>query len=374
MTLKNINLDAVVQKIEQASVEDKATAIVEAISEIAEQHYTSTVHQYQKDAQELEATKQNISKFGLRSLTGEEKSFIEQVAKQSFVGSNVALIPESTVEYVFEDLKKAHPLFEKITWAPAGMKKWVLSERTGKSIWGALTSAITEEISTEIKELSLDVHKLSSFLYVPKGIIVLGHAWIDKFVRTCLEESSKEGLEFGIVAGDGKTSPIGLLKDLAGAVVNGVYPDKTAIAITDLGPDSFGVAALPILNRNGAREVSKIVILANQNELDTKIYKATHVKGFGGYQKAELYKDFEFIASSEVPANRAIAFIPGKYVAGITSMGIDASKDYKFLEDLMTYAVVAYGNGRLISNDDAVVLNITGLKALVPLVETLTVV
>lgn len=371
MKLKNINLDAIVEKINLAPVEEKSSAIVQAIQEIAEQHYAETVKEYQRDAQELEASKQNISKFGLRNLTGEEKNFMDMVAKQAFVGPNVALIPETTVEFIFEDLKKAHPLFEKISWAPAGMKKWILSERTGKSIWGALTAAITEQIGTEIKELSLDVHKLSSFIYVPKGIVALGHAWIDKFVRTCLEESSKEGLEYGIVAGDGKTSPVGLLKDLAGAVVEGVYPNKTPVAITDLGPDSFGATVLPVLNRSGAREVSKIVILANQNELDTKIYKATHVKGFGGYQKAELYKDFEFIASSEVPANKAIAYLPGKYVAGITSMGIDTSKDYKFLEDLYTYAVISFGNGRLIANDDAVVLDITNLEALVPTVQNI---
>ena len=371
MKLKNINLDAIVEKINLAPADEKSAAIVEAIQEIAEQEYSGLVQQYQAEAQELEATKQNISKFGLRNLTGEEKSFMDQIAKQAFVGTNTVLIPETTVEYVFEDLKKAHPLFEKVSWAPAGMKKWLLSERSGKSIWGTLTATITEQIATEIKELQLDVHKLSSFIYVPKGIVNLGAVWIDKFVRTCLEESSKEGLEAGIVAGNGKDAPIGLLKNINGAVVEGVYPDKTPVAVTDLGPDSFGVSVLSVLNRTGARDVSKIVIVANQNELDTKIYKATHVKGFAGYQKAELYKDFEFIASSEVPANRAIAYLPGKYVAGVTSMGIDTSKDYKFLEDLMTYAVVAYGNGRLVANDDAVVMDITNLEALVPTVQNI---
>lgn len=374
MTLKNIDLDLIVQKIEHAPTEEKAKVIVEAISEIAEQHYAETVKEYQRDAQELLASKQNIAKFGLRNLTAEEKQFMGNIAKQSFTGSNINLIPETTVDFIFEDLKKTHPLFDYVTFAPAGMKKWMLSDRSGKSVWGALTSAIVEEINTSITSISLDVHKLSSFLYVPRGIINLGEAWIDKFVRTCLEEASLEGLEAGIVAGDGKDAPIGLLKNLEGSVVLGVYPNKAPVVVTDFGPDSFGASVLPVLNRNGARVVDQIVIIANQNEIDTKIYKATHVKGFGGYQKAELYKNFVFVASSEVPANRAIAYLPKRYVAGISSMGVDASKEYKFLEDLITYAVVTYGNGQLIANDDAVVLDITNLKALIPVVETLPVV
>ncbi len=371
MNLKDINLDLVVQKIEQAPTEDKAKAIVEAITEIAEQHYAGTVEQYQKDAQNLEASKQNITKFGLRNLTSEEKQFMENVAKQAFTGSNINLIPETTLDFVFEDLKKSHPLFDHVTFAPAGMKKWVLSDVSGKSVWGAISSTITEEIAAAINSINLDVHKLSSFLYVPKGIVNLGATWIDKFVRASLEEASSQGMEAGIVAGDGKNAPIGMLKNLGGAVVDGVYPDKTPVAITDLGPDSFGTSILPTLNRNGARVVDQVVIVANQNEIDTKIYKATHAKGFAGYQKAELYKNFVFVASSEVPANRAIAYIPKKYVAGLSSMGVDSSKDYKFLEDLITYAVVAYGNGRLVANDDSVVLDITNLEPLVPVVENI---
>lgn len=374
MTLKNIDLNTIVQKIESAPTEDKAKAIVDAISEVAEQHYAETITQYQKDAEELEATKQSVSKFGLRNLTNEEKSFMSKVAKQTFTGSSVDLIPQTTIDYIFEDIKKAHPLFDYITFAPAGINKWMLSDRNGRSIWGPLTGAITEEIEASINVINLDVHKLSSFLYVPKAIVNLGEVWIDKFVRECLEEANSEGLEYGIIAGDGKTSPIGMLKDISGAVVDGVYPDKTPVAITNLGPDSFGSAVLGTLNRNGTRAVDQVVIIANQLEIDSKIYKATHARGFGGYAKAELYKNFVFVASSQVPANKAIAYIPKRYVAGISSMGVDASREYKFLEDLITYAVVAYGNGRLIANDDAVVLDITNLEALVPLVETLPVV
>ena len=53
-------------------------------------------------------------------------------------------------------------------------------------------------------------------------------------------------------------------------------------------------------------------------------------------------------------------------------MGIDYSDHYKFLEQLRTYVVVTYGNGRLISNDDAVVLDISKLAPLTPMVKSET--
>ena len=220
--------------------------------------------------------------------------------------------------------------------------------------------------------MDLDVNSLSAFMFVPKAIINMGYKWIDKFVRVVLLEVNEEGIEEGIIAGNGKDAPIGLLKDIEGSVVNGVYPDKEAVAITDLGPDSFGTSVLSILNRNGKRNVDTVVIIANQNELDTKIYKATHVLGFNGYVKADNYKNFEYVASPEVPENKAIAYLPNKYTAGISRMGIDHSDHYKFLEQLRTYAILTYGNGRLISNDDAVVLDITNLKPLKPIVITET--
>lgn len=51
-------------------------------------------------------------------------------------------------------------------------------------------------------------------------------------------------------------------------------------------------------------------------------------------------------------------------------MGIDFSDHYKFIEQLRTYTILTYGNGRLKSNDDAVVLDITNLEALKPIVKT----
>ena len=377
MKFNEKKIEDLVKELNEAPAEQKSQKIIETIQSIIDESYADTIAQYQREFEEYSATKESDAKFGLRSLTEAEKQWIDRAIKQedtsSLKGKEIDYLPETTVSYIFEDLKTAHPLFEHIDWAPAGVQKWFLSERSGKATWGKLTRAIIDQIEAELETLDLEVNSLSAFMFVPKAIINMGYKWIDRFVRTILLEVNEEGIESGIIAGNGKDAPIGLLKDLKGSVQEGVYPDKKAVEITDLGPDDFGTKVLPILNRKGTRNVDVIVMIANQNELDTKIYKATHVLGFNGYVKADNYKNFVYVASPDVPENRAIAYLPKKYTAGISRMGIDYSDHYKFLEQLRTYTVVTYGNGRLKSNDDAVVLDITNLKALKPVVETETV-
>ena len=374
MKFNEKKIEDLIKELNDAPAEQKSEKIVETIQSIVDENYAEVINQYQREFEEYSASKENDKKFGLRSLTAEEKQWIDRAIKQedtsSLTGNEIDYLPETTVSYIFEDLKTAHPLFQYIDWAPAGVQKWFLSERSGKATWGKLTRAIIDKIEAGIKTLDLEVNSLSAFMFVPKAIINMGYKWIDRFVRTVLLEVNEEGLETGIIAGNGNDAPIGLLKDLEGSVQSGVYPDKTPVEITDLGPDSFGKLVLPTLNRGGKRNVDTIVIIANQNELDTKIYKATHVLGFNGYVKADNYKKFVYVASPDVPENKAIAYIPNKYTAGISRMGIDYSDHYKFLEQLRTYTVLTYGNGRLKSNDDAVVLDITNLEPLKPIVKT----
>ncbi|MBQ3408913.1 MAG: phage major capsid protein [Clostridia bacterium] len=373
MKFEETTIENLIKELNDAPAEQKSKKIIETMQKIAEEKYANVIAEYQKEYNNYIADNSNDEKFGLRSLTDEEKQWIDMYVKQedtsSLNGRDEIYIPQTTVNYVFEDLKKQRPLFNYIDWAPAGVQKWFLSEKTGVATWGKLTAAIVEKVQAEVSTIDLEANSLSAFMFVPKAIITLGYKWIDKFIRTVLLEVNEDGIQTGAITGNGKDAPIGYMKDLDGAVVNGVYPDRTAVEVTDLGPDSFGENVLPILNRDGDRDVDEILIIANQNEIDTKIYKATHVKTSLGYVKAEPYKKFVFIPCKDVPANKAIAALPNKYVMGISKMGIDYSDHYKFLEQLRTYTVLTYGNGRLKSNDDAVLMDITNLKALVQTVE-----
>ncbi len=370
-------MEDLIKELNDAPAEQKSEKIIETVQKIIDNEYAQTISEYQKEFEEYSASKENDKKFGLRHLTEQEKQWIDRAIKQedtsSLKGKEIDYLPETTVSYIFEDLKTEHPLFQYIDWAPAGVKKWFISERSGKASWGKLTRTIIDQVEATVSTLDMEVASLSAFMFVPEAIIDMGYQWIDKFVRTVILEVNEEGIEEGIIAGNGKDAPIGMLKDLKKAVQEGVYQDKTAVEVTDFGPDDFGTKVLPTLNKDGKRNVDTIVIIANQKELDTTIYKATHVLGFNGYVKADNYKNFVYVASPSVPEHRAIAYVPKKYVCGISRMGIKYSDDYKFLEQLRTYIVKTYGNGRLKDNNDAVVLDITNLKPLIPTVSTETV-
>ncbi len=368
MKFKNVTIDSITQMIEDAPTEQKSAVIAEAIQKFVDEKYNSITEQYQREFLDFQSQADESSKFGLRSLDNEEMSFYDGLINQTLTGKDAVLLPVKTVNYVFEDLKLTHPLFQYLDFAPAGLEKWILSEYTGKSVWGKITAAITAEVEAEIKELDLGTNMISAFMYIPKGILDLGHKWVDKFVREVLNEVLSDGIEEGFVVGNGKDAPIGMNRDLAKPVTEGVYQERDAVAINDFGPDSFNVLALPTLNRSGKRNVDLIIVVANQNEIDTTIFKATHVKGGEGYVKAALPKKFVFVPSRHMPAGKALAFLPKRYRCGLTRLGIDTSKDYKFLERLVTYAIVGYGNGRFVANDDAVLLDITGLEPLVPTV------
>lgn len=374
--INKVEIDSFKEKLESAPQEQKSQVIVETIQNIFDSKYADITEKYREEAELVQADKEAAEKLGLRTLSKKEEQFYEllknkplrQSATDNLGGADDLLMPTTVVDYVFEDLKRDHPLFKHIEFVPAGLQKWILSENSGKAVWGQIRGEIKGQLEAEVKELSLDVNLLTAFMFIPRGIIDLGYKWIDRFVRTILQEAYSDGLEEGIVTGDGNNMPIGLGVDLEGAVVGGVYPEKTAVAITDFGPDSFNKEVLPILNRNGKRPVYKVIVVANQNDLMTIIYKATHNLSSFGYSKAYLPLEFEFVPSQFIEQGKAIAFIPRSYVAGVTNVGIATSDDYKFLERIRTYAIAGYANGSLKSNDSSVVLDITGLKPLATLV------
>ena len=68
---------------------------------------------------------------------------------------------------------------------------------------------------------------MTAFIPIANDMLKLGPEWVERYVRTIITEAMAVGLERGYVAGTGNNEPIGLLKDLKGAVVEGVYPDGT---------------------------------------------------------------------------------------------------------------------------------------------------
>ncbi|MFW1667373.1 phage major capsid protein, partial [Acinetobacter ursingii] len=115
----------------------------------------------------------------------------------------------------------------------------IYADPTSKTaFWGKVPDNIKQILTDGFKVLSLESSKLSGFLAVPKGFFKLGPAYLATYVITFLEETMAATLETAVVSGTGKDMPIGMIKKLSGSV-DGVYPDKPAIALNDLEPLSL---------------------------------------------------------------------------------------------------------------------------------------
>lgn len=78
----------------------------------------------------------------------------------------------------------------------------------------------------------------------------------------------------------------------------------------------------------------------------------------------------EVVISEAVPAGKAVVAMLDNYFVGVgfSKDGvIEFSDEYKFLEDQRTYKIKTYGVGRAICENDALVLDISGLgEAVIP--------
>ncbi len=126
------------------------------------------------------------------------------------------------------------------------------------AFWGTLCAAHREMVAEGFETIPMSLVKLSGFMVVCKAMLDLGPEWLDRYVRTLLAEGYAMALEEGIVAGTGKDMPMGMMKDMEGGAVAGVYPDKTPVILSDLTPKTLGQTVMSPLTRNGKREVDTI--------------------------------------------------------------------------------------------------------------------
>lgn len=325
---------------------------------------------------------------GHHTLTSEEKKFYERLdglVRDGFSqGVTNVPLPQTIVERVFEDLTASHPLLEIVEFVPTPARVELVYNADGVKMaqWGKLDDKITKELSTGFKVMNLSAGKLSAFLPVSSSVLDLGPEWLDEYVRTVLGEAIAEGLEEGIIKGNGKEQPVGMIKDLAQATdPESGYKDKETVTISALDPENYA-KILGTLTKHPAesgeartRDVAEVVMIVNPATYLTKIYPTVVTKNANGtYVEAFPYPT-RVIKSAAVPADKAIFGINQKYFFGLCSDRggkIDASDHVKFLDDQRVYKVKLYGNGIAKDNNAFVYADIAGLKPTYPTVNTVT--
>ena len=185
----------------------------------------------------------------------------------------------------------------------------------------------------------------------------LGPAWLDRFTRAILGEALANGLEDGIIDGNGLLEPVGMNKDLSAAVdpITGCVT-KTQIPVADFSAESYGglISQLAVGPNGVIRTIKEVLLIVNPVDYLTRVMPATSQLINGVWVKDIFPFPTKVIQSTKVTAGSAIMGIGKKYFMGIgTAKGgkIEYSDEYHpFLEDERVYLIKLYGTGRPVDN------------------------
>ena len=379
--IKLKGVDEIRAKLQQAVANNDSEAFSAAMSEMM-QHIASGIQQdYETQIAELqqELDQRILSARGVRQLTKEERDYYEKLSgamrsanpKQAVENLNEVL-PRTVVDSVFEELRNKHPLLSRINFIPSAGNVEILMNTNGyqEAAWGELCDEIVKELTAGFKAIPAGLFKLSAFLPVCKAMLDLGPEWIDRFVRETLYEALANGLEAGVVTGDGNKKPIGMNRQVGEgvSVTGGVYPEKVAIPVTDLGPATVGalVAQIAVNATGHARTVNDILLLVNPVDYFSKVMPATTVMAPDGtYRNDVLPYPMTVIQVPALAEGTAVMGPANRYfaTAGTAKEGrIEASDHAQFLQDKRVYLIKAYANGMPKDNNSFLKLDISGLK------------
>lgn len=372
--LKQENMQ-LMQALSQALKDDDQDAMAAAFTQFANGVQERIMEEYGDLRQSQDAAV--LASRGIRQLTSEEKTFYQawiDAAKspnpqQALIDIQKAM-PETIIDSVIEDMQEAHPLLSAIDFinCQGAIKMIVNADNIDLATWDALTTAIATELAGKIDTMDMTLAKLSAFIPVAKDMLALGPVWLDNYVRIILSEASAGGLEKGILKGTGKNQPIGMCKDLDGAVTQGVYADKTKVKLTTLEPVEYCAVVAPLAKKplGGYRTVPEVMLVVNPVDYIQKVLPSSTVRATDGTYKNNIFPyPTKVVQSAVLDEGEGIMGLAKKYFMGIgagSSGKIEYSDEYQFLEDNRVYITKMYGMGRPKDNNAFQYLDITSLK------------
>lgn len=366
---------ALMASLSQALKDDDQDAMAEAFTKFAEGVQERIMEEY-GDLQQSRDTAILASR-GIRQLTSEEKNFYQawidgaksENPKQALIDIQKAM-PETIMDSVIQDMQEAHPLLSAIDFinCQGAIKMIVNADNIDLATWDALTSAIATELAGKIDVMNMTLAKLSAFIPVSKDMLELGPVWLDNYVRIILSEASAGGLEKGILKGTGKNQPIGMCKDLDGAVVQEVYADKKKVKLTSLDPVEYCAVIAPLAKKpiEGYRTVPEVMLVVNPVDYIRKVLPSSTVRATDGTYKNNIFPyPTKVVQSAVLDEGEGILGLAKKYFMGIgagKSGRIEYSDEYQFLEDNRVYITKMFGMGRPKDNNAFQYLDLTELK------------
>lgn len=343
--------------------EDMQNALVNSLTE----QITTSVETQNVDRSVLASRGQNV-------LTAEEKQFFANIAQSDGFTSDI-ILPQTTIDRIFEDLTSAHPLLSEIKLQNAGLLTRIIkSEKSGTAIWGKVFGEIRGQLNASFREESVTQSKLTAFIVLPKDLEKFGPSWIEAYVRTQIVETFAVALEDAFVNGVGPTKdqPIGLIRDLEAPVdpTNG-HAKKAVQGTLTFANSEITVKELSgVLKYLSTKSNGKAVNIAGKvvllvNPVDAWDIKAlyTFLNSNGAYVTV-LPFNLRVVESEFVTQGELIAFVNDRYDA-YSGGGIEI-KEFKetfALEDCNLYTAKQFAFGKAEDNKATAIytLNLTNV-------------
>ena len=367
--------------------DDKAA--MEAMSEFAQSVSERILEEARAMNSEQMQDASILAARGLRVLTSKEIKYYNSLVdamkspdpKMALTDIEIAM-PETTIDSVFDDIAKQHPLLSALDFRNTNGKVKMIVNAGGVqlAVWGKLTEGYKKELAGAVKEIDSGLYKLSAFLPVSKSMLDLGPVWLDRYVRAILSEAIACGAEKGYISGTGKDEPVGMDRIVGknAVVQDGVYTRKAPVKVTSFDPESYGslISQLAVNSETGAaRTVSGLILVVNPIDYFRKVMPATTMLAPAGtYVSGILPVPTQVIQSEFVAEGEAVIGIGKRYFAPLgTAQGgkIEYDDSVQFLEDNRVYAAKLYGAGMALDNNAFLLLDISKLKPLRYSVSTL---
>lgn len=308
---------------------------------------------------------------GIPTLTAEETKFYNEAVKSGGFNSDIVW-PETILERVFENLQKDHPILSIINFTPTvGRVKVIRARRTGVAVFGPLHKDLEGQLDSKFGASEFVQLALTAFFLVSNDTLDLGPRWIDRFINLSLTEAVRDIWAEKIIAGTGNDEPIGLLKDLDGAVTAGVYPDKATAGTLTFGKDKIVTEVAGVMKKLSKftykvdktdegevkyRSVAgKVFLIVNPVNYWDIVSRITFANLNNIYGSAMPFIDVKnIIESVDVPENKLIAFVEGEYDATQSrAEKVSVYKETFAMKRATLYAVDMLGNGYPTNNEAA---------------------
>lgn len=300
---------------------------------------------------------------GHRQLTAEERKFFKAFAmaaatgdiEKAFEGISDAY-PQTFIDSVSEGFRTSFELLDAIDLniSSTVTKMIINGQEVQLAEWGELGSAIGKKLNGKIQVFDITAKKLAAVLPVSMDMVEAGPEWVEAYVRRVMVESSGQAMCYAIVKGNGKKEPIGMMRDNSpeAAVINGEYPLKEAIIISDLSCETLSTlfAEIAVDETGRARTVHEAIMVVNPLDYYKNIVPSVTVRTGTGEYVTRTALPVRFIQEASVDRGEAAFGIGKKYFLGIVIGGktgkITFSDETEFAEDMRVYKNKLLGNGR----------------------------